>query len=639
MSSTSVLTVISSTTPDLRASLSSNSAYLQSRRLVTWGILWQRWASVGLYAFGGLIAAIVHHVYYSKMSGTTVTNTDSQQWTIRFGTALAFFTIALLRAALVGSYEQYIWRIFRHKSISIRGIDKITSLNSNLTGFCCLELYKQAWLAVGIAALGWCLPLAGLTPPSTLSIVPGLLVDMYSAELSVIDWSDAGWASSYSSNGAATQIPRVGAQTAGGRTILPLQAPAVNSSYSVHFYGPSLQCGGTDASHQSAFDYYTARALNESGTVTYAQAVEIFDDRAEIIPEFKGATSFLVYSAFVPDIGWFSNGEFLPSMPASLLWSPELPIDYTREQEFLQLWFQTAGNSIVCSLTNTSFDLDIEFLNGTQSITQREIYTVSPWTPTELTSTESNVQDQAYLTTFVTFVNTLSGNVTLQQAFGTELSLKLDDSNVLNTALSACPEFTLWFDTTTFRPTNSSIYGINLSGNITNYVFPNDPSICRNGSLPRAIEDLANNITISMLGNADLTVQREGPVNISIPCNVYQYDNLNLVISYTGAIIATIFSVAIGMFALYENGVSHSTSFSAILNTTRSTRLSDLTQGNSLGAEPLANDLGDLRLRFGLLDNEGDEKASPDGDLGIVRQAGFGVADHVDKLRRGQVCF
>ncbi|MCJ1391759.1 hypothetical protein MMC18_004624 [Xylographa bjoerkii] len=401
---------------------------------------------------------------------------------------------------------------------------------------------------------------------------------MYNEALSVIDWNDGEWAMGYSSNGAATQISHVAAQTAGGRSILPLPAPAVNSSYSVQFYGPSLHCGDADESHQIAFDYYTARALYESGIITYAQGVDIFNNETGTIPETQASISFLVYSAFVPDIGWFGHGEFLPSMPTSLLWSPELPM-------------------------------------------------------------ESKAQDQAYLSTFVTFLNTLSGNVSLQQAFGDELRLKLDDSNILDTALSACPEFMLWFDTTTFTDTDSSIFGINISRNITNYVFPNEPSICRNGSLPRAIEDLANNITISMLGNADLTVQREGPVNISTSCNVYQYDNFNLIISYTAAIIVSIFSVAIGMFALYENGVSHSTSFSAIVTTTRSIGLSEPAEGSSLGAESLAKDIGDLKLRFGLSRDQEEEKDSLNRDLDTVRRAGFGMEDHVDKLRRGQACF
>ena len=367
--------------------------------------------------------------------------------------------------------------------------------------------------------------------------------------------------------------------------------------------------------------------------------MEISKSNSDSSSVYEGPISFLVYSAFVPDVGWFGEGEFFPSTPASIPWSPDLPAEYTQGQDNLQLWFQTAQNSIVCSLSNTSFLLDIEILDKVQAIIQREVQTVNPWTPTNSTSVEANVQDQAYLSTFFTFVNTLSGNVSLQQSSGDELSLKLDDSNVMNTALSACPEFMLWFDTPSFSDPKSSIYGINLSGNITNNIFPDNVSICRNGSLLRAIEDLANNITISMLGSADLTVQREGPVNVTTPCNIYEYNNLNLVISYAAAIIATILSVSIGLFALYENGVSHSTSFSAILSTTRSTRLSDLTEGHSLGAEPLAKHIGDLRLRFGLLDHESDEKALPYEDLGIVRQAGFGVEGHVDKLRSGQVCF
>ena len=154
-SSISIRTMIFSSTQGLKNSSSNRSTLVPNRRLVTWGFHRQRWASIGLYTFGGMITAAGHHLYYSKISGTTVSSTYDQQWALRFGTALTLLAIGLLRAALVKSYNQYIWRIFRYKTISIGGIDRIISLTSDFTGFLRLELYKQAWLAVGIAGLSW----------------------------------------------------------------------------------------------------------------------------------------------------------------------------------------------------------------------------------------------------------------------------------------------------------------------------------------------------------------------------------------------------------------------------------------------------------------------------------------------------
>jgi hypothetical protein len=211
----------------------------------------------------------------------------------------------------------------------------------------------------------------------------------------------------------------------------------------------------------------------------------------------------------------------------------------------------------------------------------------------------------------------------------------MDDGNVLYTALSACPEFSFWFNA--YKPSvNQTILGLDLAANLTNYLIPSDTSLCRNGSLACAIEDLANNMTISMLSNPDLTTNRTRPVSIYTPCNSYQYNNLTLVLSDATAIIVTLCSVTIGVYVLYENGVSHSTSFSAIMNTTHNLQRNELSEGQSLGAEPLAKDVKDLKIRLGIV---GYEEKTIGSVSAIVGQAGFGLEGHVEKLRQGQICF
>lgn len=126
---------------------------------------------------------------------------------------------------------------------------------------------------------------------------------------------------------------------------------------------------------------------------------------------------------------------------------------------------------------------------------------------------------------------------------------------------------------------NQTILGIDLAASLTNYIFPSETSLSRNGGLARAIEDLADNMTISMFSNPDLMINRTRPVSIYTPCNFYQYNNLTLVLSSATAIVMTLCSVTIGVHALYENGVSHSTSFSAIMNTTHNLHQNELSEG------------------------------------------------------------
>jgi hypothetical protein len=53
------------------------------------------------------------------------------------------------------------------------------------------------------------------------------------------------------------------------------------------------------------------------------------------------------------------------------------------------------------------------------------------------------------------------------------------------------------------------------------------------------------------------------------------------------------------MYSIVANGVSHSSSFSAMIATTRSPKPDALVEGSSLGALPLDRDVYKTRLKFG----------------------------------------
>ena len=110
--------------------------------------------------------------------------------------------------------------------------------------------------------------------------------------------------------------------------------------------------------------------------------------------------------------------------------------------------------------------------------------------------------------------------------------------------------------------------------------------------------------------------------------NIYQYDSHNLIISYSIALFLTLLIICLGFYSLHSNGVAHSTSFSALITTTRNPRLDTLSRGHSLGALPLDKRVLGAKLRFGEL-NEGG------GDWGAGEtHLGFGFAENVGMLRR-----
>jgi hypothetical protein len=169
------------------------------------------------------------------------------------------------------------------------------------------------------------------------------------------------------------------------------------------------------------------------------------------------------------------------------------------------------------------------------------------------------------------------------------------------------------------------------------------------------IADLSSNITISMLSSYltwayCLLLPLPGPPNNPMyrtasstlidvtyneTYNIYQYDSHNLIVSYSIAIFFAVLAVLLGIFSLVDNGVVHSTAFSAVVATTRNTDLDALSKGHSLGALPLDKGMADVKLRFGEL-GKGDEwrnDGQQEGEGAV--HIGFGLENGVARLREG----
>jgi hypothetical protein len=106
--------------------------------------------------------------------------------------------------------------------------------------------------------------------------------------------------------------------------------------------------------------------------------------------------------------------------------------------------------------------------------------------------------------------------------------------------------------------------------------------------------------------------------------NIYEYDSLKLIASYSAGILATILTVIIGCVAFRINGVAHDKSFSAIMTTTRNPDLDIMTAGHSLG--PMSEKLDHTKLRFGGIAG----RAGGEG----VKRAAFGRVGSVSGLRK-----
>ncbi|KAH9206119.1 hypothetical protein DL95DRAFT_233747, partial [Leptodontidium sp. 2 PMI_412] len=546
-----------------------------------WGVKWhQQPAWMIVCAFSGLCLAIGHHVYYSKLDHTPAGNEGRQQWAHTFGNIFAVSVATLFAVANRMAYKQYFWTIVRRKSFTLKALDSLFSLTSDLLGFLDTDLWKGSPLAVVLASICWAITFAVFLPPGSLTVTAGTATEVVNMSIPQLDWNSLSWADPIiRGHPPAPVIQKLVTQTSQTSKILDLIPPSPNSSYSLDVRGPYLKCEAPNSTYTPFLNYYlkTLYSVNQSATIPKV---------TENLPANFGRSMGYTPSFCTP----LSNA----SQPGD---TPEC-------QMFpFQLWVMTSDDAMICTLGNGTRRTHINFLNGEQLVTYEDMKDFnSVFAARQLVlrhqvngsveETEVDYQVHSYKAVYLSVVNMISGNISMWIPWSSDTPPFLTEKNfALRTGLDACQEIA------------NNVWGQNY----TNDLFKKPEYMCRNRTLARAIEDLAANVTISMLASSELTSAGTNmtPVTVNLVQNIYIYKSFLLVISYGLALLFTIPGLVIGIWAFCTNGVSHSTSFSAILLTTRNMGLDEISEGHSLGVFPLDPDLGKTKLKFGGVQIEG----------------------------------
>ena len=117
---------------------------------------------------------------------------------------------------------------------------------------------------------------------------------------------------------------------------------------------------------------------------------------------------------------------------------------------------------------------------------------------------------------------------------------------------------------------------------------------------------------------------------------MYSYNAHNLWTAYGIAILVTLFSIVVGLVALYLNGVSYRTSFSTIVATTRNDELDEIMIGSSLGADPMCRDVMLTRLKFGFYSKDPSEMIQGANEGMSDKRVGFGLETQIRPLGNKQ---
>ncbi|PVI04636.1 hypothetical protein DM02DRAFT_690836 [Periconia macrospinosa] len=561
-----------------------------------WPSRWKAPSMMLLSMLVGVGFGLGHHKYYESFDNQPVRSNDQQQWAVRVGTGLAFLTKTAFTAAVGITFSQYLWVIARRKALTLRSLDAAFTLTSNPASFVDFGVLSRAKLLVILALASWLLPLIALVTPATLTVesrlngnttikpVPYPNFDLTNGhvgtDVSANVWSDyqgVGWPVN-ASPGLRRLLTAVGS----GASVIPVGAPYPNSSYSIQFYGPCLNCQSLDKALKS-HDFDNFKQLTADNPSNNSDLSELWDQFGDIKKD-----SDIYYKATAP---WNRNLILVATGPTN-----------TADK--------TGGVSLTCQLRNASYNVDFVFEQGVPSttISSFELQPVLNYSTNTKPIPELPPNGlRAYLSMLLALSALLSGRFGWPNGLSSS-GMTGGDIDVLTTGLMACPEIIA-------QPGTSKLPAVSQT-------FPSH--LCRNGSLAAAIEDLSRNFTLSLLSSSAFSEDRPVKVAISYPMNYYSYHPKAVAISYLTGLGVTLACFLIGIWATHSNGHSADTTFSTILHTTRNPQLDDMMKLMDVdGSEGGDGTFERTKLQYGIINQDGD-----------VGHAAFGKADTITRVSR-----
>lgn len=553
----------------------------------------------------GLVLILGHHLFYASLNGTLVDNTSlfNQQFNIGIGTAFAFLIKSCLVLAVGTSFTQLLWQDLLKKQIPVSRIDTITQILSSFFDLLNVKSLRRHKTIALIALISWMLPLAAIVPPATLSIgIPEQPVPV-SQQLSVAKLSfsrstyeapgDPPAAAGVPSSGTTFKGPSGSLKTLALLTAISREIPAMvvplNSSYSLTFDGPALQCVSMPTTILDAFDpLFHCKTRYPLDGLASAEICFNAIKYLAWVPSNNQRIPFVASNeSWGPNFnGWdFAGavGSVLPE-PAAIYIATQTPaLTYSPEEA------QDNWSVLNCSFYHATYTVDFSAdVNGQHLQIERELHRGFNYSDmvdqfycktdggricleshTDVILTPEYV---AYQSLMATFGNIMVGYLydSLKSAVG---NWKSDATWILSTKLTDC-------------------YEIDEKSNNT---LP----------LARAVEQLFENMTMALFSRSQYTVplnSTEAMTEIIFQTypNTYVYSWRRLLLSYGIGVLFTLICVLVGGYTMLASGNSYSHTFSTIVRTTRGPAWDDSVSAHDRhGQDPLPRCIGKTTMPVG----------------------------------------
>jgi hypothetical protein len=642
---------------------------------------WQAPTSILLAFAVSLCLAIGHHLFYASLNRVPVDdNGFDQQTNIAIGTGFAFLIRACLAIATCTAYWQVFWHIALRKTLAVSSLDALTNVLGSLLEFANVRtVFGNPGLAA-LAILAWLVPFASLLPPATLSVLPASTMNSTYTPVPVPYFANVLMAGTtyrmmagdqFISDSivnqylqASLQLSRMATTTALRGTVPEHQTLSPNSTYELDFNAPAIQCQSISQDILQAFNEAAGceftgpppsidkpkRSCN--GSVPYVSWVP---KRSSLVPFANGT----IRNQLLPldeDLGGLSpsieyNGRY---MGASID-SPPTIFVATRSQ--VPPLSDSNWDVLNCSLYNATYVVQFASDSNSRSLPHlldvRMVNSVSFGWQSDSRDVNERIPDLdldifSYLGMMESLNRLLVGTIVGDGKAGDTIyweqkRLRVQSPNLMATLLAFTREIVPLMARVNLNddPTPDASEWVDMGpygrGSLS---LPKEAALSPsyNQSLGSAIEELFQNMTLSLFSDPRFLRNSEEPINVtrSYTRNTYFYSQRNLLLSYGIALFLTLLASISGCLAIFYNGASYTHKFSTILRTTA--ELGELVEkSDRTGADPLPKYMSRARVDLGRSDGYSQElrrvpgtggersamigsEGPPSKELGIVTQ-------------------
>ncbi|KAF7191813.1 hypothetical protein HII31_06858, partial [Pseudocercospora fuligena] len=238
----------------------------------------------------GFAFVLGHHFFYANLSGQDVPTEpyhvagwrlSHQQFNTSVGTAFAFLVRTFLSIAMSAAYIQLLWNQVKkaRARLTLGELDWAGDVRSNIVAFFNFKKGIRFPYLLAFATLCWCVPICTIFPPATIAVVSIPVIRSSMEEVPKFDFAslkyDGSLINQYEAfwdwSGPSVRVATTVQSVMGSGQMLPIAAPAPNSSWSLNMSIPALECSDVagkarDAIFANIWNSYYGSSRNQPYT-------------------------------------------------------------------------------------------------------------------------------------------------------------------------------------------------------------------------------------------------------------------------------------------------------------------------------------------------------------------------------------